>query len=67
MRKYKRWIIFVLIVLALGVWLGINIGRNQPLFTNPFSTKSALQQRMERKTGKVVDQAKRRLRKSLED
>lgn len=66
MTKMKRNILLVIVVLLLGLWLGVNIGRDQPLFSNPFAEKT-LQEKIKGATTDIVKDAKRALRESLEE
>jgi hypothetical protein len=40
MAKLKAWLTGLVIGLLLGLWGGINIGKEQPLYANPFTSKS---------------------------
>lgn len=40
MAKLKTALTSLLIGLLFGLWGGINIGKQQPLYANPFSTQS---------------------------
>lgn len=37
MRKIKTLLFGVIIGVALGLWFGVNIGKNQPMWSNPFA------------------------------
>lgn len=45
----------------LSLWLGINIGKNQSLFSNPFAESPALQ-----KAREYLDEAERTMKKAEE-
>lgn len=45
----------------LGLWLGINIGKNQDLFSNPFAESPALQ-----KAREYMEQAERKMQKATD-
>jgi len=36
MKKIKILILGIVIGFLLGLWFGVNIGRDKPLFSNPF-------------------------------
>lgn len=40
MAKLKAWLTGLIIGLLLGLWGGVNIGKEQPLYANPFTSKS---------------------------
>lgn len=40
MIRLKAWLTGLVIGLLLGLWGGVNIGKEQPLYANPFSSKS---------------------------
>jgi len=40
MVKLKAWLTGLVIGLLLGLWGGVNIGKGQPLYANPFTNKS---------------------------
>ena len=44
MKRFLRGLAVGLLIGGLtGLWLGINIGKDQPLFSNPFAESPALQ------------------------
>lgn len=55
----------LLIGLCAGLWFGVNIGKDQPLYSNPFDSRS-LQQKAKRTADDVLKETKRVLRKSLD-
>ncbi|MFA5529593.1 MAG: hypothetical protein WDA11_02885 [Thiohalomonadaceae bacterium] len=36
----KLQVLFILAVLLVGMWMGVNIARDKPLFSNPFTAKT---------------------------
>jgi hypothetical protein len=40
MAKLKAWLTGLIIGLLLGLWGGVNIGKGQPVYSNPFAEKS---------------------------
>jgi len=36
MKKIKMLLLGIVIGLLLGLWFGVNIGRDKPIFSNPF-------------------------------
>ncbi|MCW8919368.1 MAG: PRA1 family protein [Gammaproteobacteria bacterium] len=66
----KKFFYLVVIFLVVGVWLGINFAKNQPLFSNPFADKEVRERAVERveKLGeKAKDVVDRTIEKTLGD
>ena len=40
MKTIKLAIIWLLLGLLLGMWFGVNIGRDKPIYSNPFAANS---------------------------
>ena len=40
---------------VVGLWLGVNIGKGNPIFGNPFA-KENLQQKIKEKVGESIEQ-----------
>ncbi len=69
----KDLILGLLIGAIIGLWLGVNLGKDQPLMTNPFADKStmkelnkrmdALQQDVSKKSKAIYNDSK----KAVED
>jgi hypothetical protein len=66
MKKLKFLLIGVVIGLLLGLWFGVNIGKEKPIFSNPFEDK-ALQEKAKETATEAIEDTKRALRKSLDD
>jgi len=54
----KKVFIGILIGAIIAFPLGINFGKDVPLWTNPFAAKPDIPDRVIERTGKVVDEAK---------
>jgi hypothetical protein len=59
----KKLFYLIIVLVGLGMWLGINFAKNQPLFSNPFAdreiaekAKQAIKE-LPRKAEEVVDRA----------
>ncbi len=65
MKRLKMLVAGLLIGLCAGLWFGVNIGKDKPLYSNPFESGS-LQQKVKRTAGDVLEDTKRALRKSLD-
>jgi len=44
----KKLFYFIIIVLIVGIWLGINFAKNQPFFSNPFADKEVAEKAKEK-------------------
>jgi hypothetical protein len=62
--KLLKAILFSLVVgLAAGMWMGVNIGREVPLYSNPFDTDT-LNQKLKRATGETLEKSGQALEKT---
>ena len=62
----KKTLFIIVILLILGMWMGINIAKNKPLFSNPFAEQDI----RDRATGAakdLLDEAKGAAKKALDD
>lgn len=66
MKKLKWLLLGVFIGLLLGLWFGINIGREKSIFSNPF-TDTVIQEKAKATTSEAIEDTKRALRKSLDN
>lgn len=66
MFKLKKFFIGVVVGLCVGLWAGVNIGRDQPIWANPFEKKS-LSKKASEKANEIIKDAKRAVRESLEE
>lgn len=53
----KKFFYLIIIFLVIGIWLGLNVAKNQPLFSNPFVDKE-LQQKASEKVERMGKGAK---------
>lgn len=65
MKRIKMLITGLIVGFLLGLWFGVNIGKGQPFYSNPFN-QATLQEKAKRKAGEVLEDTKRALRESLE-
>lgn len=73
MKKIKLAIIWLVVGVLLGMWFGINIGRDRPLYSNPFEAvtlkqkfKSAGEGALE-KGGEALESAGKAIKKGLKE
>ena len=67
MRHKKLTFFLIVLILAVGMWMGINIGRDRPLFSNPFAKKSKLQKEVERSVKKGTKDVERSVKKGTKN
>lgn len=63
MKNIKIILFGVVIGVALGLWLGVNIGRETPLLSNPFY-KEPLNEKLKRLSGETLERSGRALEKT---
>ena len=63
MKNIKIILFGVIIGLAIGLWLGVNIGRETPLLSNPFY-KETLNEKLKRLGGETLEKSGRALEKT---
>lgn len=66
MKHLKLLLTGLVIGLLLGLWFGVNIGREKPIFSNPFTDKG-IQEKAKETTSEAIKDTKRALSKSLDD
>lgn len=64
--KIKRYVIGIIIGFAAGMWIGVNTGKEQPIYSNPFNTDS-LADKAKRKADDIISDTKKSLRDRLKD
>ena len=65
MKKLKFLLIGIVVGLLLGLWFGVNIGKEKPIFSNPFADR-VLQEKAKETASEAIEDTKRALRKSPE-
>ena len=63
MKFLKIIVLSLLIGVGVGMWLGVNIGRDMPLYSNPFDT-DALNQKIKKATSETLDKGGQALEKT---
>jgi hypothetical protein len=63
MKQIKAILLSLIIGAAIGMWLGVNIGREVPLYSNPFDTHT-LNQKLKSVTGATLEKGGQALEKS---
>lgn len=65
MKQLKTLVLGIAMGLLAGLWFGYNLGRDEPLFSNPFADRS-LQEKARETTSEVIEDTRRALKKSLD-
>ena len=63
MKRIRKLIIGSIIGVTIGMWFGINIGKDRPIFSNPFA-EPALQAKLKQTGGEVLEKGGKALEKS---
>lgn len=63
MKLLKTILLSLLLGVAIGMWLGVNIGREVPLYSNPFDAHT-LNQKLKSVTGETLEKGGQALEKS---
>jgi hypothetical protein len=66
MKGIKQLMTGVVIGVVLGLWMGVNIGKGQPVWGNPFADKP-LSERAKETADRAIKNAKDALRKKLDE
>jgi hypothetical protein len=63
MKHFKTVLLSLLVGVLLGMWFGVNIGREVPFYSNPFDT-AALNMKLKRATGETLEKGGHALEKT---
>jgi len=63
MKQLKAVLLSLVLGGAIGMWLGVNIGREVPWYSNPFDTHS-LNQKLKRATGETLEKGGQAMEKT---
>ena len=63
MKILKLIVLGAVIGVASGMWLGVNIGREMPLTSNPFY-KESLNEKLKRVSGETLEKSGRAIEKT---
>lgn len=66
MRAIKKYIIGAVIGLLAGLWMGVNIGADRPLWSNPFAKKDLVEKAKD-VASDVVEDARKAAIEKLEE
>lgn len=65
MKRIKMLLLGCFLGLCVGLWFGVNLGKGQPLYSNPFDSDT-LQKKAKHTADEMLEDTKRALRKSLD-
>lgn len=63
MKQLKIVLVSIAIGLAIGMWFGYNIGRDEPFYSNPFETRS-IGQKIKQMSGETLEKGGQSLEKT---
>lgn len=63
MKVFKAILVGLILGLAVGLWFGVNLGRDEPLLSNPFSEPS-LQKQLQKTGGEMLEKSGQALEES---
>lgn len=72
MATVRNVVIGLLIGFIFGIWIGVNIGKDKPYFSNPFKEKSVNQKLKDtgkdllKEGGKFLEESGEKIQKKLE-
>ena len=66
MRSIKKYLIGTVVGLLVGLWFGVNIGENRPIWENPFTEKNLTAKAKDVATD-VIKNAKKAARDKLKN
>jgi hypothetical protein len=64
MKAFRILFFGIAIGVAVGLWLGVNIGREEPMLSNPFAHKETLNEKLKRISGETLEKSGRALEKT---
>jgi hypothetical protein len=64
MKNLKILFFGAVIGVAIGLWLGVNMGREMPLLSNPFSYHESLPEKLKRLSGETLEKSGHALEKT---
>ena len=73
MKQLKALLTGIVLGLLVGLWFGVNIGRDRPIFANPF-TEATVKERLKQtgeslieKSGEALEKGGKALQKSTQE
>ena len=63
MKQFKTVLLSLAVGVAIGMWFGVNIGREVPWYSNPFDTHS-LNQKLKSVAGETLEKGGHALEKT---
>ena len=66
MKSFKSFFVGIIIGVLLGLWFGVNIGRDRPIYSNPFADRT-ISEKIKSSVGEGVEKAGSSIEKLGED
>lgn len=63
MKQLKIVVLCLAVGVAIGMWFGVNIGREEPFYANPFDTHT-LNQKIKKVSGETLEKGGQALEKT---
>jgi hypothetical protein len=63
MKQLKTLLLSLVLGVAIGMWFGVNIGREVPFYSNPFDT-NALNKQLKKATGETLEKGGQAIEKT---
>lgn len=63
MKQLKVVLLSIAIGVAIGMWFGVNVGREQPFYSNPFDAGS-INQKIKKVSGETLEKSGQALEKT---
>lgn len=69
MKAIKNAILWIILGLLLGLWFGVNIGRDKPVYSNPFDADTLEDRARDagEAAGELLEETGRAIRDTLKD
>ncbi len=64
MKPFRILFFGILVGVAIGMWLGVNMGRGMPLLSNPFAYHETLPEKLKRISGETLEKSGQALEKT---
>lgn len=64
MKNIKIILLGVVIGVGIGLWFGVNIGREEKLLSNPFSHRESMADKLKRMGGETLEKGGKALEKT---
>lgn len=66
MSAIKKLLMGFGVGIVIGLWFGVNLGKDQPLYSNPFH-EASIQHRLVESGGNMLEKSGQALKRSIKD